>query len=203
MKFSKTTLQSPAFVMRAVISVFLLISLICFFFPLVTFQLNNDNTLVGIVDWIVDLFGGEMPKPRHLSGIQLILAFTETDTIDEALNIGPLPCNAYVLISFLCTVLAVVMLWCSWKRPWHVLVSSAASFVSAISMIIFKPRFVGYYTAYTKNGGDRFHNLFEDSRMVLLTEPALIVAIIFLCLAFMVSFMFYFNAKNDPFFRGE
>lgn len=196
--------KNPAFVFRCVISLFLLISLVCFFFPFATLMLNGDDLLVGGLEFVVEtIFGGEMPKPRHLSGIQLIFAFASGETIHKNLNIGPLPCNAYILTAFLAGIAAFVLLWCSWRRHIFTLLSSLLSFVSAICLIIFIPRFVGYYTAYTKNGGEAFGNLFADSHMVVQAEAGLIVAIVFLFLAFMVTFMLHFSAKSDPFFRGE
>ena len=195
--------KNPAFVFRCVISLFLVISLVCFFFPFATMMLNSDDLAVGVLDFVVEMFGGELPKPRHLSGIQLIFAFASGETIHKNLNIGPLPCNAYILTAFLAGIAALVLLWCSWKRHIFTLLSSLLSFVSAMSLIIFIPRFVGYYTAYTKNNGEAFGNLFADSHMVVQAEAALIVAIVFLFLAFMVTFMLHFSAKSDPFFRGE
>ena len=196
--------KNPAFIMRAVISFFLVIGLLCFLFPMATMMPNTaDNVGMGVLEVILQIFGEKMPDPRHLSGVQLIFAFLSEDTIHENLNIGPLPCNAYILIAFLAGILAVALLWLNQKKPMHLLFSALSSLVSASLLIIFVPRFVGYYTAHTKNGGEQFGHLFADERMIVQSEPALIVAIVCFFFAFMVAFMLYFNAKNDPFFRGE
>ncbi len=172
MEALKQQFKNPAFVLRFAISLFLLISLVCFFFPFATMMLNSeDDLLVGGLSFVVEtIFGGEMPKPRHLSGIQLIFAFASGETIHKNLNIGPLPCNAYILTAFLAGIAALVLLWCSRKRHIFTLLSSLFSFTSAMSLIIFLPRFVGYYTAHTKNNGEAFGNLFADGHMVVHAE---------------------------------
>ena len=113
------------------------------------------------------------------------------------------PLHILFLIAFLAGILAVALLWLNQKKPMHLLFSALSSLVSASLLTVFMPRFVGYYTAHTKNGGEQFGYLFGDERMIVQSDPALIVAIICFFFAFMIAFMLYFNAKNDPFCRGE
>ena len=188
--------------MRCVISLFLIIGLICFFFPFTTLSVNEEKELIALLEIFLSLFNKKMPNPRQLSGVQLIFAFMAEGTIHENLAIGPLPCNAYITSAILLGIAAIALLWFSWKRPFLSLLSSLASLASAVLLILFRPRFTDYYTAYTKHGGEAFGNLLTDEYMVLSVEPALVIAIVFFFLAFMVTFMFHMNSKHDPFFRG-
>ena len=194
--------KNPGFIMRCVISLFLIIGLLCFLFPFTTLSANAEKEMIVLLELFLGLFGKNMPNPRQLSGVQLIFAFAAEGTIHENLDIGPLPCNAYVTSAILLGIIAVVLLWLSWKRPFLSLLSSLASLASAILLILFRPRFTDYYTAYTKHGGEAFGNLLTDEYMVLSVEPALVIAIVCFFLAFMVTFMFHMNSKHDPFFRG-
>ena len=171
----------PAHFTRLIISLFIFSAFICFLFPLVTISPNPDN-LVG--SFLQGRFKG-----IKMNGIQLILAPFSDKTIHEFIDIGPLPCNPYIVIAAFCGLVSVVLLWLGVKHRRCNLFSGLLSLVSAVAMIFFRPRFAPFYSTYTKNGGDLVQHYYDSGFFDIIVTPALVLSAIFFFFAFMATIM--------------
>ncbi|MBO5788877.1 MAG: hypothetical protein J6R42_02910 [Clostridia bacterium] len=187
----------PSFVARLLLSVLLVGAIVCFFLPFAVLEPNSDDLFVQIMTFIINLAGKKAPTPRGLSGINLIFAFLSDETINENLDIGPLPGNLFIAMGLLSAIFALVLLWLSRRHAILNVVSASLSALSALSLILFGPCFRPYYTALTENGGEQFGTWLEEGKLLMTVQPALVVAVVLLFVVFMATVVLLQLLKFD------
>lgn len=194
--------HNPDFYIRMMALILLVMALLCYFAPFVCISVTNtqDDPYSQIRAWLIaQLNGGEI-KPRSASGFQMIFAFVSNKPIHENINIGPFPCNFYMLGGFLLGLAAVVFSAVPKTGRYRDLFSAIGAWLSFICLLVGRLRLKGYYIDHTKNGGEALRNLLDSNILTVTTEPMLIVSMALFLLAGMVSLLLFAQMQYDPYF---
>lgn len=194
--------HTPDFYIRLIIVILIALAMLSFFAPFLRLSLNpsQDDFAAIIRQYLLQAISGEEIKPRYMTGFQMIFAFLSDETIHKNINIGPFPCNFYVLFAFLFGGAAI--LFTLWPRTGRRrdLVAAILSALSFAFLLVARLRFRGYYVAHTQNGGEALGNLLDAEILTVSMEPMMAVSMGLFFIAGMISVLLYAQMMYDPFF---